>query len=133
MKIEGNDAVSNVAVLKQYEKMSNNNHTNNAHKVRKDWDKEMQQKNISDITDYDKKEMDISEKVVIEAIEKANKAVLGVNTKFEFSIHDKTKQIMVKVLNTETDAVIREIPAKKILDMLANMWEMAGIIVDEKR
>lgn len=39
---------------------------------------------------------------------------------------------MVKVVNTETDEVIREIPPEKILDMVAKMWELAGIMVDEK-
>ncbi len=75
----------------------------------------------------------ISEKAVIEAIERANKALEGVYTSFEFSIHDETHEIMVKVLNRETKEVIREIPPEKLLDMVAKMWEMAGILVDEKR
>ncbi|NLY43709.1 MAG: flagellar protein FlaG [Clostridiaceae bacterium] len=85
-----------------------------------------------------RKEMDdgsisVSEKAIIEAIERANKAVQLVDTSFEFSIHEKTRQIMVKVLNRETKEVIREIPPEKILDMVAKIWEMAGIIVDERR
>jgi flagellar protein FlaG len=51
----------------------------------------------------------------------------------EFSIHEKTKEIMVKVINSDTKEVIREIPQEKILDMVAKMWEMAGILVDERR
>ncbi|MCX7920751.1 MAG: flagellar protein FlaG [Clostridia bacterium] len=90
-------------------------------------------KNISNLTDYEKSELPISDKVVINAIEKANKAISGANRKFEFSIHEKTKEIMVKVINAETNEVIREIPHEKILDMVAKMWEMAGIIVDERR
>ncbi|NLK97755.1 flagellar protein FlaG [Defluviitalea saccharophila] len=75
----------------------------------------------------------IAEKTVIEAIEKANKKLSGVMAEFEFSIHDETKQIMVKVINKDTKEVIREIPPEKTLDMVAHLWEMAGIIVDEKR
>lgn len=75
----------------------------------------------------------LSEKAVVEAIEKANKKLMGANTEFEFSIHEKTKQIMVKVVNSETKEVIREIPPEKVLDMVAKMCEMAGILVDEKR
>jgi len=29
--------------------------------------------------------------------------------------------------------MIREIPPEKILDLVAKMWEMAGILIDEKR
>ncbi|MEW9669515.1 flagellar protein FlaG [Ammoniphilus sp. 3BR4] len=80
-----------------------------------------------------KKGKDIDEKSVIEAIEKANKALKGMQTNLQFSIHEKTKQIMVKVMNSETNEVIRELPPEKVLDMVAKMWEIAGLFVDEKR
>lgn len=82
---------------------------------------------------YEKKEHSISEEALVEAIEKANRAIIGAKTQFEFSIHEKTKQIMVKVIDTNTQEVIREIPPEKILDMVAKMWEVAGILVDERR
>ncbi len=75
----------------------------------------------------------LSEKVVINAIEKANKAMIAANRALEFSVHEKTKEIMVKVIDTETKEVIREIPSEKILDMVANILEMAGLLVDERR
>jgi flagellar protein FlaG len=74
----------------------------------------------------------ISEQQLIEAIEEANKALKGADKRFEFSIHEGTKEIMVKVINDETDEIIREIPPEKILDMVAKIWEMAGILVDRK-
>lgn len=71
---------------------------------------------------------------VIEAIEKkANKHFKSYDRRLKFTIHDKTKQIMVKVIDTEDDSVIREIPSEKILDMVAKLWEMSGLFVDEKR
>ena len=75
----------------------------------------------------------IQEKLIIESIEVANKKILGPEREFEFAIHQKTKQIMVKVLNKETQEVIREIPAEKVLDAVAHMCEIAGIFMDEKR
>lgn len=74
-----------------------------------------------------------NERDVIKAIERANKHIRTYDRRLEFSIHDLTKQIMVKVINTENDTVIREIPSEKILDMVAHLWEVAGILVDEKR
>jgi flagellar protein FlaG len=76
--------------------------------------------------------MSISERQLIEAIENANKALRGADKRFEFSIHEGTKEIMVKVINEETGEIIREIPPEKILDMVAKMWELAGILVDRK-
>ena len=75
----------------------------------------------------------VGEEQLIKAIEKANKALRGKTTTFEFSIHDATKEIMVKVLDQETGEIIREIPPEKVLDMVARLWEMAGVIVDEHR
>lgn len=75
----------------------------------------------------------IQEKSIIESIEKANIKLGNGGNQLEFSIHDQTKQIMVKVVDVSTKEVIREIPSEKILDMIASMCEMAGLFVDEKR
>ncbi len=75
----------------------------------------------------------VSDKAVVNAIERANKAISVTRTQMEFSIHEKTKEIMVKVINSDTKEVIREIPQEKVLDMVAKMWEMAGILIDERR
>lgn len=88
---------------------------------------------ISQITTQERSQMPVSEKVVIDAIEKANKAIMGANKKFEFTIHEKTKEIMVKVIDTDTNEIIREIPNEKVLDMVAKLCEMAGVLVDERR
>lgn len=73
-----------------------------------------------------------SEEDVKIAIGNANKTLNPYDRKLEFSVHEATKLISVKVIDTNTDEVIREIPPEKILDMVAKLWEMAGIIVDKK-
>ncbi|SHH20871.1 flagellar protein FlaG [Tepidibacter thalassicus] len=83
----------------------------------------------------EKKEENVAfpgEKKLIEAIEKANKELIGVNTHLKFSVHEKTKQIVVKIIDNETKEVIKEIPPEKILDMVADMCERAGIFVDKR-
>ncbi|WP_281883017.1 flagellar protein FlaG [Paenibacillus sp. YYML68] len=75
----------------------------------------------------------VGEEELIKAIEKANKALQGITTTFEFKIHEATREIMVKVLDKETGKVVRELPPEKVLDMVAKLWEKAGIIVDERR
>lgn len=75
----------------------------------------------------------ISDQQLINAIERAIKSMQGPDTSLDFSVHQSTKRIMIKVLNKETGEVIREIPPEKNLDLLEKLWEMAGILVDEKR
>ena len=65
-------------------------------------------------------------------IESANKEVKLYNKSIKFSIHEETNKIMVKIIDNQTDEVIKEIPSEKILDMVAKLCEMVGILVDEK-
>lgn len=74
----------------------------------------------------------ISEDDIMKAVKQANKVLDGANRRFEYSIHEQTNTIMVKVIDTDTNEVIREIPPEKILNLIAKLWELAGIIVDEK-
>ncbi|NLM74436.1 MAG: flagellar protein FlaG [Clostridiaceae bacterium] len=67
------------------------------------------------------------------AIERANKAMEVQNRQLQFEIHEKTKEIMVKIIDSETKEVVREIPPEKLLDMFASMLEFAGLLVDERR
>ena len=138
MKITANDTNVNINNNNGNNRSSinkaNASSTGNNNFVRsdKDWSRTCN-KNISQLNEYDMENMPVSERVVIEAIEKANKAIQGGNRRFEFSIHDETNQIMVKVYNSDTDELIKEIPNEKILDMVAKICEMAGILVDERR
>ncbi len=73
-----------------------------------------------------------TEEEIKTAIGNVNKTLNPYDRKLEFSIHEATKLIAVKVIDTNTDEVIREIPPEKILDMVAKLWELAGIIIDKK-
>src|SRR5688572_3840811 len=77
--------------------------------------KQMRKNNFQTIDPQSGELTTIGERKLIEAIEKANQTLRGVNTNFEFTIHEQTKEIMVKVINSETNEVIREIPPEKIL------------------
>ena len=78
------------------------------------------------------KTKDVSSEIINKAIERANKSLAAESTKLSFSIHEKTKEIMVKVVDTNTGEVIREIPSEKLMDRLANVLENIGWLVDEK-
>ena len=55
------------------------------------------------------------------------------NTKAVFGMNDATNRVTIKIVDKDTDEIIKEFPAEKTLDMIARVWEMAGIMVDERR
>ncbi|MGD8190278.1 flagellar protein FlaG [Brevibacillus ginsengisoli] len=62
-----------------------------------------------------------------------NKWLQFSNTHLKFQLHDELKEYYVEVVDDQTNEVIREIPSKKMMDMVAQMHKMIGILVDEKR
>lgn len=68
-----------------------------------------------------------------DAIDKVNQKIVPTKTKCEFSYHEDTKRVSIKVIDQETEEVIKEIPPEETLDMLSKIWELAGILVDERR
>ena len=70
--------------------------------------------------------------------EKIRKAVEQLNKNMShseavFGFHDATNRVTIKIIDKDTKEVIKELPPEKTLDMIAKVWEMAGILVDERR
>ena len=78
------------------------------------------------------KPSEFSEEWMRKSVEQANKALAPHNRFVERSVHETTHTVMYKIRDTVTDEVIAEYPPKKIQDMVAKMWELAGLFVDEK-
>lgn len=77
--------------------------------------------------------LDLSEEAVKITVEDVNKRLAPQGATVEFSYHEKTGRYSFKVLEIETGKVIREVPPQKSLDMVAKMFELAGLIIDERR
>ena len=75
----------------------------------------------------------ISDTFLQSSIDKVNHTFEMQRRSVRYKIHDRTNEVMVKIVDAETEEVIREIPPEKLLDMFANMLEMAGLLVDERR
>ena len=72
-----------------------------------------------------------SQESLKKAIENINKNLK--NSEAIFGIHEKTNRVTIKIVDKETKEVIKELPPEKTLDMIAKAWELAGLLVDEKR
>ena len=71
-------------------------------------------------------------KVLEKIIDDLNKKLHGAGRELQCSVHEKTGQVVVKVVDTDNGKVIREIPPEKSLDILAKVLEQSGLLVDEK-
>ena len=54
------------------------------------------------------------------------------NTYCQFGVHEGTGRVTIKIIDKETKDVVREYPAEETLEMIEKVWELAGILVDEK-
>ncbi len=73
----------------------------------------------------------VSPEQIRKAVEKLNKNLH--NSSAVFGIHEETNRVTIKIVDRDTKEVIKELPPEKTLDMIAKVWELAGILVDEKR
>lgn len=65
-------------------------------------------------------------------LDNLNKMLQSKNSHLHFVLHDKLQEYYVQVVDDKTNDVIKEIPSKKVMDMVANFYEKLGIIVDKK-
>ncbi|MBM7561331.1 flagellar protein FlaG [Fusibacter tunisiensis] len=72
------------------------------------------------------------EDMLDKSVEQANKSLEIYNRRIERAVHEVTHAVMYTVKDTVTNEVIQEFPPRKIQDMIAKMWELAGLFVDEK-
>lgn len=75
---------------------------------------------------------DISEKDVKKAVDKVNKLMEDTSTHLQYEVYGKFRDIMVSIVDNNTNKVIKEIPPKSIVDMVEKLCEMAGIFLDKK-
>ncbi len=65
------------------------------------------------------------------AVEEINKRAN--NSEAVWGVHDDTNRVTIKIVDKQSKEVIKEFPPDKTLDMIAPVWEMAGLMVDERR
>lgn len=88
-------------------------------------------------TEKDQEEKNLSEEKDAKQGTQLKKAVNDLNKQMKnseaiFGIHDKTNRVTIKIIDKTTKEVIKEYPPEETLDMIAKVWEIAGILVDEK-
>lgn len=74
----------------------------------------------------------IDEELLEKSVDQANKSLEQHNRYIQRKVHDVTKTVMYTLKDSETEEVIAEFPPEKLQDMIAKMWELAGLVIDER-
>ena len=72
-----------------------------------------------------------SENTIKQAVSDINKRI-NPNTVARYGFHDDTNRVTIKIVDKNSDKVIKEFPAEETLDMIAKVWELAGVFLDER-
>ena len=83
-------------------------------------------------SNYIQLNLNVNEDNVTRAVEQLNEDFQADNRKFEYSYHNETGKFVIKMIDKETDEVIRQVPAQKILDYASGLMEYLGLNVDSK-
>lgn len=87
--------------------------------------------NIQTQEKEDEKQQGAQNKQLKSAVNEINRQMK--NSEAIFGIHEKTNRVTIKIIDKSTKEVLKEYPPEQTLDMIAKVWEIAGILVDEKR
>ena len=78
------------------------------------------------------KQKEASEKELKKAVNEINDAFKSMNIQRQFVIDKNTEQVVVKILDTDKNEVIRQIPSEDALRISKNIKEMIGLLFDSK-
>lgn len=74
--------------------------------------------------------VDVNDKAAISgAVKKLNEYVAPALQTIEFSIDDESDRIIVKVVDTETQQVLRQIPNEEVLAISKTLDKLRGLVV----
>lgn len=75
----------------------------------------------------------LSRQDISDAVEKLNKTIQIFNKKMKMSYDEESQRVVVKIIDSETNKVIKEIPTQEVLEFIHRLHQMVGIFIDSKR
>ena len=94
-------------------------------------EKKVKEVKEAEINKDESAEREPSREMLHQAVEDLNKKMT--NSEVAFGFHEGTNRVTIKIIDKDTKEVIKELPPEKTLDLIAKAWELAGIMVDERR
>ena len=78
------------------------------------------------------KHKEIDKKLLEKIVDKLSQQFRSRNTSLNFSIDDATKSLVVMVIDSESEKVIRQIPPEEVLAIRARIQELLGALFDKE-
>jgi flagellar protein FlaG len=75
---------------------------------------------------------EMSKEEIDVAMEALTRAASIFNKRLKFSVNEEIGMVIVKIVDAETDKVIKEIPPTEIQKLIARLKETIGLLIDEK-
>jgi len=66
------------------------------------------------------------------ATDKLNRLMGLIDKRLRFDLNEESDQIMVRVIDQDTEDVLKEMPPKRVLELLHSLTDIAGLLVDQK-
>lgn len=70
-----------------------------------------------------------SEKALMAAVEAANRSMAKANAQVQFAVDEDSGRTLIRVVDTESRQVIRQIPSEEMLAIARNIEKLQGLIV----
>ncbi|MEW6181611.1 MAG: flagellar protein FlaG [Bacillota bacterium] len=80
----------------------------------------------SEIEKQQKPEHDVKK-----ALQQLSETAHAFGRRYHFKMHEQTREYMVQIIDLETDKVINEVPPEKVLNLVAQIRELVGLLVNK--
>jgi len=75
---------------------------------------------------------EIPREQVEKATEKLNRLMGIIDKRLEFSVHEESDSVIVKIIDQQSGDVMDEIPPQRVMDILSSFSQMAGLFFDKR-
>lgn len=80
----------------------------------------------------EKQQKSLSKEEMAKTTSEMTKFMELINSDIQFQLHEKTKQLIVQVVDTRDGTVLKEFPPHELLDTMAKIREYVGFLLDKK-
>ena len=68
-----------------------------------------------------------------EAVGQVNDTAEALDLGLRFRLHEETDRFIVQIVDRKANEVIKEIPPERLLNLVGQIQDMIGVLLDEKR
>ncbi|HWQ43599.1 MAG TPA: flagellar protein FlaG [Desulfosporosinus sp.] len=75
---------------------------------------------------------EIPREEVEKTVEKLNRLMGIIDKRYEYSVHEESHRLIVKIIDQNNGEVLAEIPSKRAMEILDSFTQMAGLFFDKR-